>query len=403
MMDLVRTSCAVVGAGPAGLAVSQALADAGVEHVVLERNNVADTWRNQRWDNFRLNTPGWMNGTLGTVEPTSFSYRDEVVQLLADRAASLPVRTNTPVVALDHDGAEFLVRTPEKELHAATVVVASGGQNVAKKPRLADQVARRLVQIHAGGYRCAAQLPEGAVLVVGSAQSGCQIAEDLALAGRRVFLSTSRVGRYQWLYRGRQLMGWLVDGGFWDQQPADLPDPADTRLPIPVVASGGRSLNLAILAGLGVTLLGRLEAASGERAAFDGSLAENVAYAEMVAARLTAFADEVIEQQGIDAPQPDSDLDAQSSVALTTITELDLAAADITSIIWCTGFAGDLSWVHLPVLDEAGALRHDRCASPVPGLWYAGFPWLTRRRSGILCGFPVDADEVVAGVVRHLG
>jgi putative flavoprotein involved in K+ transport len=401
-MGRMRTSCVVVGAGAAGLAVSQALADAGVEHLVLERSAVADTWRSQRWDNFRLNTPGWMNGVLGTVEPTSFCNRGEVVQLLADRAASLPVQTDTPVVALDHDGSDFLLRTPEKELHAATVVLASGLQNVAKTPTQSARLASRLHQLHTADYRSAALLPEGAVLVVGSAQSGCQIAEDLALAGRRVYLSTSRVGRYPWIYRGGQLIGWLVDCGFWDQQPEDLPDRADTRLPIPVVASGGRSLNLGILARLGVTLLGRFEAANGERVTFGASLADNVAYAESVAARLTAIADDFIAAQGIEAPDAEPDLDAEPPEPPTTITELDLAAAGITSIIWCTGFTGDLSWVHLPVLDEAGAVRHDRCASPVPGLWYAGFPWLTRRRSGILHGFPVDAVEVAAGVVGHL-
>lgn len=402
-MGCMRTPCVVVGAGAAGLAVSHALADAGVDHVVLERNGVADTWQNQRWDNFRLNTPGWMNDTLGTVEPTSFSYRDEVVQLLADRAASLPVHTNTPVVSLDHDGSQFVVRTPDEQITAATVVLASGLQNVAKKPQHADYTGHRLFQVHTADYRNAADLPDGAVLVVGGGQSGCQIAEDLAQAGRHVYLSTSRVGRLPWTYRGRELVGWLVACGFWDQRPQDLPNPADTRLAIPVVASGGRSLNLGILARLGVTLLGRFQSGNGERVTFGGSLAENVGFADTVATRLTAMADDFIARQGIEAPAAEPDLDARPPGPLTTITELDLAAAEVTCIIWCTGFTGDLSWVHLPVLDEGGAVRHDRCASPVTGLWYAGFPWLTRRRSGILHGFPVDAAEVVAGVVGHLG
>jgi putative flavoprotein involved in K+ transport len=401
-MGRVRTSCVVVGAGAAGLATSGALAEAGVEHVVLERNDVADTWQNQRWDSFRLNTPGWMNGTLGTVEPTSFSYRDEVVRLLAGRAAALPVHTETPVVSLDHDGSDFVVRTPDEEIRSATVVLASGMMNVPKKPTQANQVADRLFQTHAGDYRSAAQLPEGAVLVIGGAQSGGQIAEDLVLAGRRVYLSTSRVGRYPWTHRGEQLMRWLGDCGFWDQRPEDLPDPADTRTAFPLVASGGRSLNLGILARLGVTLLGRFETANGERLTFDGTLGENIAFAEEVATRLTAMADDFIAREGIEAPEaePDSDAAPPEQVA---ISELDLAAAGITSIIWCTGFTGDLSWVRLPILDADGRPRHGRCASPVPGLWYAGFPWLTRRRSGILHGFPVDADEVVAGVVQHLG
>jgi putative flavoprotein involved in K+ transport len=402
-MGHMHTSCVVVGAGAAGLEVSRALAGTGVEHVVLERRDVADTWRSQRWDSFRLNTPGWMNTTLGTVEPTSYCYRDEVVQLLADRAAALPVRTHSPVVGLDHDGSQFVVRTPEEEFHAATVVLASGLQNVAKTPTQSNQIARRLFQIHASEYRNATQLPEGAVLVVGSAQSGCQIAEDLALAGRSVFLSTSRVGQYPWIHRGAQLVGWLVDCGFWDQRPEDLADPADARAANPVVGSGGHSLNLHILAGLGVTLLGRFEAGHGEHVAFGGSVAENVAFADTVAARLQQLADDFIAREGIEAPEAEPDLDAGPPEPVTTITELDLAAADISTVIWCTGFRGDLSWVQLPVLDDVGQVRHDRCASPVAGLWFAGFPWLTRRRSGILHGFPVDADEVVAGVVRHLG
>jgi putative flavoprotein involved in K+ transport len=401
MMARMRTSCVVVGAGAAGLAVSRALADVGVEHVVLDRNDVADTWRNQRWDNFRLNTPGWMNATLGKVEPTSFSYRDEVVQLLADQALSLPVHTHTPVVALEHHGSEFVARTPDEQIHTASVVLACGLQNIAKKPAQTNLFARRLLQIHAGEYRSSEQLPDGAVLVVGSGQSGSQIAEDLAMGGRRVYLSTSRVGRLPWTYRDRQLLGWLVDCGFWDQRPEDLANPADTRAAIPVVASGGRSLDLRILARLGVTLLGRFEAADGESVTFGGSVAENLAFADQVAARLRAMADDFIARQGIEAPEAEPDLVAERSDPVT-ITELDLVAAEVTTIIWCTGFKGDLSWVQMPLLDAAGSLRHDGCASPVPGLWYVGFPWLTRRRSGILHGFPVDADEVASGVVRHL-
>jgi putative flavoprotein involved in K+ transport len=202
------------------------------------------------------------------------------------------------------------------------------------------------------------------------------------------------------MYRGRQLIGWLVDCGFWDQRPEDLPSLADTRLPIPVVASGGRSLDLRILARLGVTPVGRVEAADGERITFSESLAENVAYADAIATKLKALADAFIDRQGIEAPEAEADLD--TAVETANSTELDLAAADVTSIIWCTGFTGDLSWVRLPILDAEGRPRHDGCAAPVPGLWYAGFPWLTRRRSGILHGFPVDAADVTSAVVQHL-
>jgi putative flavoprotein involved in K+ transport len=397
----VRSPVVVVGAGAAGLAVSRGLVGAGLDHLVLERRDVGDTWQTQRWDSFRLNTPGWMNAAVGTVAPASFSYRDEVVQLLGERAASLPVRTHTPVVEIDYDGSQFLVTTPEEQIHASAVVLASGFLNVRRVPSQASLLAPRLLQLHTGDYRNASQLPAGAVLIVGSGQSGCQIAEDLAVAGRRVYLSTSRVGRWPWTYRGRELMGWLVDCGFWDQRKQDLADLAETRAPTPVVASGGRSLSLPMLARLGVSLLGRLGSVDGEKMTFEGSVTENIEFADQVATRLTGMADRFIAQHGIEAPAAEADLGA-GPVECTTIPELDLADADVSTVIWCTGFTTDLSWVRLPILDEAGRPRSNRCSAPVPGMWLIGVPWLTRRRSGILYGLPDDADEVVQGISQHL-
>ena len=384
----MRTACVVVGAGAAGVAVSAALAEAAVDHVVLERNEVADTWHRQRWDAFRLNTPGWMNTMLGPVAPDSFSSRDEVVRLLVDRAKSLPVRSHTPVLSLHHDGSSFVVDTPGERIAAASVVLASGLQNVARIPAQREHFPARIRHLHTADYANPADLDDGAVLVVGSAQSGAQIAEDLVLAGRRVYLATSRVGRYRWMYRGRELIGWLVDCGHWDQRPSDLADPGETRAAIAVVGSGGHSLDLPLLARLGVTLLGRLESVRGERVTFTDAVRDHIVYADTVAAVLESKADAYIAQHGIDAPEPDVASDA-GVLQPEVITELDLAAEGITSVMWATGFTGDLSWVRLPILDDEGNPRHDRCASPVPGLWYVGFPWLTRRQSGILFGFPV--------------
>jgi putative flavoprotein involved in K+ transport len=216
-----------------------------------------------------------------------------------------------------------------------------------------------------------------------------------------VYLSSSRVGRYAWLYRGRELIGWLVDCGHWDQRPEDLSDRAETRAALAVVGSGGHSLDLRMLAQLGVTLLGRLEAVRGERITFDGSLLDNLVYADQVASLLEAKADAYVARHAIDAPPPQASASA-APIDTRVIPELDLAAAGVTSVIWCTGFTGDLSWVHTPILDSAGHPLHDRCAAPVPGLWYIGFPWLTRRRSGILYGFPTDAQTVAESVRRHL-
>ncbi len=393
--------CVVVGAGPAGLAVSRALTTADVEHIVLERNEVADTWRRQRWDSFRLNTPGWMNTTLGPVEPGSFCRRDEVVQLLSDRAESLPVHTHSPVESLEHDGSTFVLQTPDDQLRATTVVLANGLQNVPKMPSSTDKFPPRVQHLHTADYTNPTQLPDGAVLVVGSGQSGCQIAEDLTLAGRQVYLSTSHVGRFPWIYRGRELIGWLVDCGHWSQRPEDLDDPADTRAAIPVVGSGGHSLDLHILEHLGVKLLGRLTRVSGEHVTFDQSLADNIAHADSVAALLQAKADRYIAAHSIDAPDPEP-TSIPSRTPQATINELDLAAAGVSTVIWCTGFTGDLSWVQAPIRDDHGFPRHSGCASPIPGMWFIGFPWLTRRRSGILHGIPADANTVADHVRNHL-
>lgn len=397
------TQCVVVGAGAAGLAVSRCLSDAGVEHLVLERHDVAETWRSQRWDSFTLNTPDWMNdGLRPATELGTTCPRDEVVQLLTDKAAGLPIRARTPVTAVDSSPDGFQVSTPDGTLATRTVVVASGLLNVPRRPVQAERVAPRVRQLHAADYRSAAQLPDGAVLVVGGGQSGCQIAEDLANAGRTVYLSTSRVGRIPWLYRGRESLAWLVDCGFWDQRPQDLPSPADTRLSVPLLA-GGRSLDLPILAGLGVRLLGRFASADGETMSFDGSPAAYAAHADDVWAGLAALVDRYIEDRAVVAPDPSPERRSTGPVPDHPPTTVDLRAAGVATVVWSTGFTGDLSWVRLPLLDADGRPAHDGCAAPWPGLWYVGFPWLTRRCSGIFHGFTRDASTVSDAVVRELG
>ena len=397
------TECLVVGAGAAGLAVSRGLSGAGVEHLVLERHEVADTWRRQRWDSFTLNTPDWMNdGLRAATGPGPTCPRDEVVQLLTGQAAGLPVRTRTPVSAVESLPPGYLVTTPDGALSARTVVLASGLLNVPRTPAQAARVASRVDQLHAADYRSAALLADGAVLVVGGGQSGCQIAEDLAGAGRTVYLSTSRVGRIPWLYRGRESLAWLVDCGFWDQRPQDLPSPADSKLTVPLLA-GGRSLDLPILAGLGVRLLGRFTSADGELMHFDGSPSTCVEHADEVWARLAALVDRFIEDEGVVAPDPAPELRPHGPVPDTAAATLDLGAAGVTTVIWSTGFTGDLSWVRLPLLAADGRPAHDGCDSAFPGLWYVGFPWLTRRCSGIFHGFSRDARTVVDAVVHELG
>jgi putative flavoprotein involved in K+ transport len=257
----------VVGAGPAGLAASLALAARGVDHVVLERGRAGESWRTQRWDSFRLNTVGWMNGLLGPQPRDAYLSGGEVVERLERLADGRPVREGVGVSRLTPTGDGFTLDSDAGQLRARTVVVATGDQNRPRRPALAGAFPDRVVQVHTAGYRAPGQLPDGAVLVVGSAQSGCQITEDLLAAGRRVLLATSRVGRIPFRHRGRETLEWLVEAGFMDQRPADLPDPSAMGAAQPLLAPG-RGLSLPALARAGVTLVGRPVAVDGERVSF---------------------------------------------------------------------------------------------------------------------------------------
>jgi putative flavoprotein involved in K+ transport len=394
--------CVVVGGGPAGLATSAALTAGEVEHVVLERGRAGESWRSQRWDSFRLNTPGWMNQLLGEQARHAFAGGAEVVQRLEKLAADAPVRAGVAVTGLRQRGDGYALRTGAGELRARSVVVATGDQNLPRVPALARLLPDRVAQYHTAGYRGPARLPAGAVLVVGSAQSGCQIAEDLLAGGRRVVLATSPAGRFPWRYRGGDTVGWLVQAGFFDQRPRDLPDPSVVRAAQPIVASGGRSLSLQALARAGATLVGRPVAVNGERVGFDGSAAANVAAGDAFAARVRGMIDDLIRRRGLDAP-PDGPDATEGPVDLDPPQVLDLRDHDVGSVVWCTGFAGDFSFLDPGLVDAGGQPRHTDTAGAAPGLWYVGLKWLVRRSSGILLGFPRDAAEVAAAVAAHLG
>jgi putative flavoprotein involved in K+ transport len=400
--DRTGVDCVVVGAGPAGLAASAALTAHQVEHVVLERSRVGETWRTQRWDSFRLNTPGWMNKMLGEQPRDAFATGAEVVQRLEKVAADAPVRAGVGVERLVSDGDGYALATSGGDLHAPTVVVATGDQNVPRVPALARMLPDRVAQCHTAGYRGPGALPDGAVLVVGSAQSGCQIAEDLLAGGRRVVLATSPAGRFTWRHRGGDTIQWLIEAGFFDQRPRDLPDPSVMRAAQPIVASGGRSLSLQALARAGATLVGRPVAVDGERVGFDDSVMANVAAGDAFAARARGMIDELIARRGLDAPPYEPD-DTEGPVDLDPPRDLDLREHGIAGVVWCTGFAGDFSFMDQRLLGADGQPRHEDAAAAAPGLWFVGLKWLVRRSSGILHGFPRDAAAVAAAVRAHLG
>jgi putative flavoprotein involved in K+ transport len=392
--------CVVAGAGPAGLSVSAALTDRGVEHLVLERARPGESWRAQRWDSFRLNTPGWMNRLLGEQPHDAYATAAEVVRRLEDLAAGCPLRGGVAVSRLAPGGDGYTLSTTDGEIATRTVVAATGAENRPRVPAVARALPGRVAQCHAADYRAPGLLPDGAVLVVGSAQSGCQVVEDLLAGGRRVVLATSPVGRVPTPYRGRPTIEWLAEAGFFDQRPQDVPDPAMLRAPNPLIAPGGRDLGLPALARAGVTLTGRLVGVDGERVGFDASAPANLAAGEAFAGRVRAMVDEIVRRRDLDASPAEPD-EAAAPVDLDPPEELDLRAQRVGSVVWCTGFGGDFSWLDPAMLDDDGRPRH-RDAAVAPGLWCLGLRWMLRRSSNILHGLPGDAAGVAGSVRAHL-
>ncbi len=404
----------VVGAGQSGLAASHELARRGIDHVVLERGVVGNTWRTQRWDSFRLNTPNRMTVLPGLEfggDPDAFAGPGDLASWFENyvRGFGLPVSTGVTVTSIEASGPRFVVRTDDPSrpvVETRSVVLASGPLQKARIPAVGANVPAEVVQVTAGEYRNPAGLPDGAVLVVGSAQSGCQIAEDLLEGGRRVHLCVSSVGRSPRRYRDRDITGWLGELGFLDMREEDLPDPAMTHAAWPQVSGvgpRGHSVSLQYLAGLGATLVGRLSDVSGGTLRFDDSVAAAIGFADAFSEQLRGRIDDLIEDQGIDAPPPrfdPGDAVCEDPGALAGPTELKVDG--IGAIVWCTGFDADLSWVKLPILDGHGHPLHHQGVSPVPGVFHMGLPWMRRRRSSIISGVADDAVHVVDAVASHL-
>jgi putative flavoprotein involved in K+ transport len=397
----VVLDCIVIGAGPAGLATSVALTRHGVEHVVLERGRVGQTWRTQRWDSLRLNNPGWMNPMLGPQPPDTYLSAAEVARRLERLAEHCPVRESVDVTRLRHRRGAWQICTGGGELRARTVVVATGGENVPRLPALASRVPARVVQCHAANYRTPADLPGDGVLVVGSAQSGYQIAEELLTAGRRVVVATSAVGRAPAWHRGRATVEWLAELGFFEQRTKDLTDRSVVDARQPLLAPGGRDASLQSLARAGVALVGRLTTVDGEQICCDGSVGANVEFANAFAHRIRKTIDDAIVASGLDAPPAEPDDDAEFAQRCPP-RALHLRGDGIDSVLWCTGYTGDFSWLDPALLDVAGRPVRDGAAGAAPGVWYVGLRWLTRRGSGNFIGFPADAADVAGAVATHI-
>jgi len=404
-MDTVDT--VVVGAGQAGLAVSALLSQRGIAHLVLERGQVGESWRSQRWDSFALNTPNWSNQLPGAGmaegEPDGFSSRDDLVEFLERYVSShdLPIREHTEVSSVERlPNGGFMVGTPEGRVQARNVVVCSGSMSTPRLPAMAADLDEAISSLTAATYRNADALPPGAVVVVGSGQSGCQIAEDLLAEGRTVHLCVSKVARIPRRYRGRDILSWWHDMGFLDVRVEDLPDPAAQYAPQPQVSgtAGGHTISLQSLARDGASLLGRVERIDGVVWHLRPNVDECVQFADGKCAEFKAAIDAYIEANDIAAPEPEPDPYEPPMPDLhgsDEVEQFDLEAEGVSTVIWCVGFRGDFSWIQHDVLGDRGLPIHDAGVSAVQGLYFVGFPWLSKRKSGILLGVNEDAGRIV--------
>jgi putative flavoprotein involved in K+ transport len=413
--------CVVVGAGHAGLAIASCLREQGRDFVVLERGRIGETWRSQRWDSFQVNTPNWMNllpgQELGGAPRDGFFRRDELVRGFERYAEehALPVTTGVAVTMVGHVDAAgtFVVSGTASgggpvSWKARSVVVASGMQREPRPPGFGRELPPGMAQLHSAQYRAPEFLPPGAVVVVGSAQSGCQIAENLLAAGRTVYLCASRVARVPRRHRGRDITEWWLDAGFWDQTVADLEDPAMRLAPQPQVSGVGRrghTVSLQQLARDGALLLGRALGVNEGRLELDSRLGAYVRFADERSAKMKQDIDAaILRAAGTLAADEDdpADVPAPELYDVSGPAELDLRAAGVGAIIWCTGFTAEFGWLRLPVLDARGAPVHEGGVSPVPGLYFLGFPWLRKRKSGIIFGIAEDAARIAEAVKQHL-
>jgi putative flavoprotein involved in K+ transport len=398
-----RIDTVVIGGGQAGLCASHELARHGREHVVLERGRVGERWRRGSWDSFRLVTPSWavrLPGVPPPGDPHGFLHRDQVIGLLERFAAYVdpPLREGVEVEAVEPGlGARFRVVTSAGPIDAQRVVVAAGTFQRAKLPDGAGQLPPGPAQLHARDYRRPDDLPDGPVLVVGSGQSGTQIADELRRTGREVYLSVSRAGRVPRRYRGRDVFAWAELVGWLDRTVDRLDDPSERFAPNPAVSGrdGGLDMNLHALARDGVTLLGRYRGVEGGRVRFADDLHERLAQIDQEVARLKAGIDAFVEERELAVVPAPADAPPDHGFHQDPPTELDLDEAGIAAVLWATGYGWDFGWIDAPVRDRVGYPVQTRGISSVPGLAFLGLHWMHTLGSGLLYGVASDARHVV--------
>ncbi|HMB58697.1 MAG TPA: NAD(P)-binding domain-containing protein [Xanthomonadales bacterium] len=398
----------VIGAGHAGLAVSHLLSEQAIEHVVLERGEVANTWRHERWDSLKLLTPNWQTQLPGYHyagnDPDGFMGMSDVVQFIQNYAAftRAPVRTNTRVTSVRRNQSGYSVATTRETWQAKCVVIASGACNIAQVPAIASNVPDNVSQLTPHQYHSPAQIQGGGVLVVGASASGMQLADELLKAGHAVTIAVGEHVRMPRSYRGKDIMFWMDRCGVLGERYDEVEDISrGRRLPSAqlVGSHGKRLLDLNSLTDQGARITGRLVGFNNGIAQFSGSLRNVCALADLKMARLLNTIDEQL--TGVrDIPPPERFEDTRVEESPTLSVNLKNDA--INTIIWATGFRPDYSWLDVPVLDRKGQLRHDGGVVESPGLYVLGLPLMRRRKSSFIFGIEDDARDISGHLTRYL-
>ncbi|MGH8952525.1 MAG: NAD(P)-binding domain-containing protein [Acidimicrobiia bacterium] len=409
----MRTTTVVIGAGHAGLAVSHFLSQRSIDHVVIERGEVANTWRTERWDSLRLLTPNWQTRLPGVEydgeDPDGYMTMPEVIGFVDGyaRHVDAPVRTHSNVTSVRPNPDGYEVVTDEGIWEAPTVVLATGGFNQANVPPLADKVPASIEMITPIQYRNPSHLAEGGVLVVGASATGIQIADEVHRSGRQVTLSVGEHVRLPRVYRGKDIMWWLERTGVLDERFDEVDDLVRARnIPSPqlVGTPERKTLDLNALTGEGVRLVGRVAGIVEGRAQLSGSLRNLCKLADLKMVRLLDNVDLWAVESGIDSEVDDPHRLAPTRVEESPPLTLDLTDGGIETIIWATGYRPDYSWLHARVLDRKGRLRHDAgVVTEAPGLYRIGLNMLRRRKSSFIHGAEDDARDITEHLAAYLG
>jgi len=397
-VSVEKVNTLVVGAGQAGVAMSEHLTKTGIPHLVVERGRIAERWRSERWDSLVANGPVWHDRFPGmefdAFDPDEFAPKEKVADYFVGYAESFnaPIRCGVEVKSVTRlEGREgFLVETSEGVIEAANVVAATGPFQKPTYPQIVPESAD-VLQIHSNSYRNPGQLPEGAVLVVGAGSSGVQIADELRASGRKVYLSVGAHDRPPRAYRGRDYCWWLGVLGKWD---APAPKPGTEHIAIAVSgADGGKTIDFRRLASEGMNLVGLTAGYENGVLRFAPDLADNIRRGDANYLSVLREADAYADRNGLDLPlEPEAhEIGPDPECMTNSILELDLKKAGITTILWATGYALDFGWLKVDAFDENGRPKHQRGVSSEPGIYFLGLPWLSRRGSSFIWGVWHDA------------